>query len=92
MLSTYTRRLLKDSATTPPQECNLVQILTKIEMKATIIKETVLRADVFGEAIINRIQPITDMVAAGCNNLYICTPKVDVKKGLALLLKKLIVL
>lgn len=30
------------------------------------------------------------MVAAGCNNLYISTPKVDVKKGLALLLKTLI--
>lgn len=61
-------------------------------MKATTYKQTVLRASVFGEAIINRIQPITDMVAAGCNNLYICTPKVDVKKGMALLLKKLIVL
>lgn len=61
-------------------------------MKATIMKQTLLCADVFGEAIINRIQLITDMVAAGCNNLYTCTPKVDVKKRLALLLKKLIVL
>lgn len=61
-------------------------------MKATIIKQTVLRADVFVEAVINRIQPIKDMVAADCNNLNICRPKVDVKKGLALLLKKLIVL
>lgn len=90
---------LRSQQRLPPHERNLVHIVTKVEMKSTIMQQSVLRGDVVGEDVINRIQPITDMVAAGCKyhdkclkNLYIRRPKVDVKKNLVLLLRKLIVL
>lgn len=66
----------------PLHKRNLVHLVTKIEMKDTVMKQAQLRGDDFGAAVINRIQPITDMVAADCKyhdkclkNLYIRRPK-----------------
>lgn len=80
----------------PPHKRNLVHQVTKLEMKDTVMKQAQLRGDDFGAAVINRIQPITDMVAADCKyhdkclkKLYISRPKVDEKKRLVLMLKRL---
>ena len=70
-----------------PADNALVHQVTKLEIKDTVMKQAQLHGDVFGAAIINRIQPITDMVAANCKyhdkcvkKLYISRPKVHEKK------------
>ncbi|CAH2005906.1 unnamed protein product [Acanthoscelides obtectus] len=67
----------------------------KIEMKDTVMKQAQLRGDDFGAAVIQRIQPITDMVAADCQYHDKCLKnlfsrlKVNEKRKLALMLKGL---
>jgi len=59
----------------PPYERNLVHQVTKIGMKDTILKLAEMRGDDFASGVINRILPITDMVAAGCQYHDCCFKK-----------------
>lgn len=83
MYSTYTKRLHKDSAKTLLQESNLARTLTKIEMQGTIMKQTVPRAGVFGEAIINGTKSTTSHINNNITDLFYKTTRPNSRRFLA---------